>query len=347
MNYTFKPEALLILISAAILINILNFLFKKLNFCLDNLEYSKHKTVSVSEKIPLTLGFILMIFSCNFFSEDLNIILFFLSIFLLGLFSDLNLLNDAYKKFLFQFIFILLFITSIDLTISETRIGLLDNLLNYSSFSYFFTTFCLMILINGKNFIDGMNGLVIINSLLIFFVLILTADNYNLELDKKLFLNFIYILSIMLIFNFLGKSFLGDNGSFLIGAIIGYLIIIFYHNNSTVSPFFVLVLLWYPAFEILFSIIRKLIQKKSPFKPDSFHLHQLIFLFFNKKKEKKNYFNNLSSITINFFNFMFYFSGSFFIYSTKKLIFLIFLYSISYLFMYKTLFKLINKRKIN
>lgn len=339
MNYTFNLEALFIFISTVFLINILNFLFKKFNFCLDNLKYSKHKTLSVNEKIPLTLGFILVIFSCNFFSEDFNIIVFFLSIFFLGLFSDLNLLNNAYKKFLFQFIFILLFVISVDLTISTTRITLLDNLLNYSTFSYFFTTFCLMILINGKNFIDGMNGLVIVNSLLIFFILILTADNYNLEVDKKLYLNFIYILSTMLIFNFLGKSFLGDNGSFLIGAIIGYLIIIFYHNNPTISPFFILVLLWYPAFEILFSIIRKLIQKKSPFKPDSFHLHQLIFLTFNKNKKKKIYFNNLTTITINFFNFFFYFLGFLSIYSTKMLILLIFLYSIFYLFIYKKLSK--------
>jgi UDP-N-acetylmuramyl pentapeptide phosphotransferase/UDP-N-acetylglucosamine-1-phosphate transferase len=347
MNYTYNLEALFIFISTVFLINILNFLFKKLNFCIDNLEYSKHKIVSVNEKIPLTLGFILVVFSCNFFSEDFKIIIFFLSIFFLGLFSDLNLLNNAYKKFLFQFIFILLFVISVDLTISTTRITLLDNLLIYSIFSYFFSTFCLMILINGKNFIDGMNGLVIINSLLIFLILILTADNYNLELDKKLYQNFIYVLSTMLIFNFLGKSFLGDNGSFLIGAIIGYLIIIFYHNNPTISPFFILVLLWYPAFEILFSIIRKLIQKKSPFKPDSLHLHQLIFLAFNKKKEKKRYFNNLTSITINFFNFMFYFSGSFFIYSTKKLILLIFLYSLSYLFIYKSLYKLQKDNKNN
>jgi len=339
MNYTFNLEALFLFISAAILISILNILFKKLNFCLDNLTYSKHKRLSVSEKIPLTLGFILIIFSCNFFYANFNTVVFYLSIFFLGLFSDLNLLNNAYKKFLFQFIFILTFVISIDLTILETRISQLDNLLNYSAFSYFFTTFCLMILINGKNFIDGMNGLVIINSLLIFFVLILTADNYNLELDKKLYLNFIHILSTMLIFNLFGKSFLGDSGSFLIGAIIGYLIITFHHNNLAVSPFFVLLLLWYPAFEILFSIIRKLIQKKSPFKPDSYHLHQLIFLAFNKKREKKRYFNNLTSITINFFNFMFYFTGSFFIYSTKKLIVLIFLYSISYLVIYKFFYK--------
>ena len=81
MNYTLNLEALFLFISAAILISILNILFKKLNFCLDNLTYSKHKRLSVSEKIPLTLGFILIIFSCNFFYANFNTVVFYLSIF--------------------------------------------------------------------------------------------------------------------------------------------------------------------------------------------------------------------------------------------------------------------------
>lgn len=339
MNHAFNLETILLFIFVFILTICLNFLFKLSNFCLDNLEHSKHKTFAVSEKIPLSLGFILIIFSLFFFYGDLNSIIFFISIFVLGLFSDLNLLNNAYKKFFFQFLIILIFIISTELVISETRINLIDNLLKFSFLSYFFTTFCLMILINGKNFIDGMNGLVIINSLLIFIILIFAADNYNLKLDNKLYLNFIYILSIMLFFNLFGKSFLGDSGSFLIGAIIGYLVITFHNDNLAVSPFFILVLLWYPAYEILFSIIRKIKQNKSPFKPDNFHLHQLLFLSFNKKIKNKKYSNNLTSITINFFNLILYFSSLNFIYSTIKLFYLISIYSIIYIFIYNYFYR--------
>ena len=51
------------------------------------------------------------------------------------------------------------------------------------------------------------------------------------------------------------------------------------NNNYFISPYFIALLLWYPAFENLFSIIRKRIVKKDPLKPDNLHFHQLLFNF--------------------------------------------------------------------
>ena len=52
--------------------------------------------------------------------------------------------------------------------------------------------------------------------------------------------------------------YLGDGGSFLFGSIFSLILIEFYLNNpGTISSFFIVLLLWYPAFENLFSIIRK------------------------------------------------------------------------------------------
>ena len=50
-----------------------------------------------------------------------------------------------------------------------------------------------------------------------------------------------------------------------------------------VLKYFITLLLWYPAFEIFFSIIRKLNFNRSPLKPDTNHLHQLIYFFLQKK----------------------------------------------------------------
>ena len=41
-------------------------------------------------------------------------------------------------------------------------------------------------------------------------------------------------------------------------------------------------LLWYPAYETLFSIIRKVLTKKSALSPDNLHLHQLIYIYLKK-----------------------------------------------------------------
>ena len=97
--------------------------------------------------------------------------------------------------------------------------------------------------------------------------------------------------------NFFNKIYLGDNGSYFLGFVYSYLLIYIYLNNQYLSPFFIILLLWYPAFENLFSLIRKLNIKKSPFKPDQNHLHQLLFFFLKRKKIFRE--KNINSITGN------------------------------------------------
>ena len=137
------------------------------------------------------------------------------------------------------------------------------------SISLFFTLFCLMILINGTNFIDGLNGLVLTYYLMIIFII------FNLKLFEYSFLNnsgvilIMMILIYLILFNIFNQLYLGDSGSYLIGFFFGYFLLQIYENNQLISPYFIALLLWYPAFEILFSIIRKIKFKKSPFKPDN------------------------------------------------------------------------------
>ena len=108
-----------------------------------------------------------------------------------------------------------------------------------------------------------------------------------------------------------------------------------YHQNfSDISPYFVILLLWYPCFENLFSIIRKFKFNKSPIYPDSNHLHQLLFYFLNKKNKFKNvHNNNLSTIIILMINFLVLSISISDIYSTKLNIFN-FLAVIIYIFSY-------------
>ena len=62
----------------------------------------------------------------------------------------------------------------------------------------------------------------------------------------------------MIFFNFFGKSFLGDSGTYSIGFLIAIISIKFaYENYSLISPYFVASILWYPAIENLFSILRR------------------------------------------------------------------------------------------
>ena len=111
-----------------------------------------------------------------------------------------------------------------------------------------------MILLNGANFIDGLNGLllgyVIIVILLLFKLDLLQGFNFN---NDELFFLFISLM-ILLIFNYLNLFYLGDSGSYLSGIILGYILISVYNYNDFISPFFVILLLWYPCFENLFQL---------------------------------------------------------------------------------------------
>jgi UDP-GlcNAc:undecaprenyl-phosphate GlcNAc-1-phosphate transferase len=90
----------------------------------------------------------------------------------------------------------------------------------------------------------------------------------------------------LLFFNFpKAKLFLGDSGSYLIGAILSYLLI--KTSASTkffIPPFFFACIVYYIFFEVVFSFFRKLVlEKKNPFYPDSEHLHMLLFKLLKKK----------------------------------------------------------------
>ena len=103
------------------------------------------------------------------------------------------------------------------------------------------------------------------------------------------------------IFNSINKLYLGDSGSYLLGFIFGFELIN-YFNQNLISPFFVILLLWYPCFELLFSIFRKLNFNRSPLKPDSKHFHQLLYFFLNDKINRPLLSSNLTGLIINLYN---------------------------------------------
>ncbi len=192
-----------------------------------------------------------------------------------------------------------------DLKIVSSRIELFDTILGNDVFAFFFSSFCLLILINGSNFIDGLNGLLISYSLIVILILgNLGLINETIISDKHF--NFIIsFIILILLLNFFNILMLGDSGAYLIGFLLGFIIINSHANNPDISPYFYISLIWYPCFENLFSIIRKLNKKLSPLNPDNKHLHQLIF-FLIKKKLKLSIIasNNISSVALIFFNYL-------------------------------------------
>ena len=142
-----------------------------------------------------------------------------------------------------------------------------------------FVSFCILIVINGSNFLDGLNTLNIGYYLLICSIIYLLEFNNEIVLNEFVIKNFLALFLFVFLFNLFNQFYLGDAGSYLLGFLFSTFLIYLYNLNNNLSPFFIILLLWYPCYETLFSMIRKKIFNRSMMHPDTNHLHQLIFFF--------------------------------------------------------------------
>ena len=298
----------------------------------------------LNNSIPLTGGiFILLPIFLLFYNFYPYMIMSFFLLFLLGLFSDLNILAKAKYRFLIQFIIISMFVIFTQLEVLPSRIEYIDNKFQNTFYSYFFTVFCLMVLINGSNFIDGLNGLFLGYNIIILLVLI-NLDLLGLVgISNESFYILLSILSFLLLLNFSNKLFMGDGGAYSLSFLLGYILITIYNKNQIVSPYFIIVLLWYPCFENLFSILRKFLINKNPMKPDNSHLHHYLYMLIKKKLGLNNLLsNNLSSLMINSFNLFIFYFASLNLYHTQTQLIILFLSIITYLIIFFTLKKILS-----
>jgi UDP-N-acetylmuramyl pentapeptide phosphotransferase/UDP-N-acetylglucosamine-1-phosphate transferase len=320
----------------------INFFFRYQNFLVD-LKILKHKTYISKNSVPLSGGFLIFCYLL-LFTDIIFLKLIFFFIFVLGVLSDLFVISNPLKKMILQIFITLLFVIFSGIYIHSTKIIFIDYFLQYRFFAIFFTCFCLLILINGSNFMDGVNTLVVGYYILVILSILYLGSNNEINYNFNNYYNLLLVLLILFFFNALSKIYLGDSGVFLLSFAIGYYLIDFSNHNlevyKFVSPIFIMLLLWYPAFENLFSILRKKYNKVSPYEPDNKHLHHLLFSFLsNKTKKNVNFLNTLTGIIINFYNFLiFYFSLSFYE-NSKFLGYMIILNVFTYLSFYFFLYK--------
>ena len=339
----------LILILNLFLFYLINLILIKKNILLDLKKSSLHKQLINYDAVPISGGIILLI-NCIFFNllNNLTNLILILIIFFIGLFADLQKLNSPIKRLIFQLLTILIFVTINDMLVRSIRITFVDIYLSYDLISILFTSFCLLILINGSNFIDGAN-LQCSGYYFAILTILISLNSGVLSINNFEIINVLYpfLLSFFL-FNYFNKSYFGDGGSYLLSFVVGYLIISL-QINANISPYFVVLVLWYPAFENLFSILRRIRSSNLRLdQPDLLHFHHLLFKFLNKKFTlSKNLSSSLPSIIINLFNVIIFYIGSFFLYSTFILVILIFICVIIYTSLYFILLRRSKLKTIN
>ena len=318
----------------------LNKLFINKNLLLSH-SGDKHQEFASKKSVPLIGGIFLVILFILFLVklEKYYEIMIIFSIFLLGIFTDLKILKSPKKRLLIQALFVILLTFFSKLEIIDTRVDFFNFILEYKFINFCFVVFCLLILMNGSNFIDGLNGLLVGYFIMITIILIKIGffQYHDAKYDEILF--FLSVLFLVFFFNISNKLYLGDSGVYAISIFFGLMIIDFHQNYPTIPPYFFILLLWYPCFENLFSIIRKFRFKRSPISPDTNHLHQLLFYFLKRKNKCTDLMNNnFSSFIILLFNFLIFCISLNDIYSTKLQIMIIFFSIIFYVIIYIYLF---------
>jgi UDP-N-acetylmuramyl pentapeptide phosphotransferase/UDP-N-acetylglucosamine-1-phosphate transferase len=322
---------ILVLLSASIL----NYILVKKKLFL-NFKGDVHQKFVSSGGIPLSGGLILIFTS--YYYLNLLYVTFVFFIFLVGFLSDIKIVNSPKLRFIIQTLIVFSVIYFSSITVPQTKINFLDQLLTNNIFRIFFTIFCILIVVNGYNFIDG------VNTSLIGYCLIISSSLYYLDLNNVevsqiiKFYNLIPVLLALFILNFFNKLYMGDGGSYFLGLLFALCLINTYQINNNISPFFIVCLLWYPAFENLFSILRKKVFSRSPFEPDTKHLHQIIFFYLkNKSNIKSIYLNTVTGTIINFYNCISVAIATQFYNHTKIQILIIIFNIIIYIFFYSRL----------
>lgn len=133
---------------------------------------------------------------------------------------------------------------------------------------------------HAVNIIDGYNGLsgFFIAAVLAAMGIVAWQAGDGLVLRVSL----IAMASVLgfLVWNFpYGRIFLGDSGAYFLGFLVAELSILLVHRNPEVSAWCPLLLMVYPVWETVFSMIRRGseggLQRMG--QPDALHLHQLIY----------------------------------------------------------------------
>lgn len=181
--------------------------------------------------------------------------------------------------------------------------------------SYFAVPFAILIIIsvmNAINLIDGIDGLAASISWIIFGLFGYTFYITNHFFLVLLCLTMLGAISGFLIFNLsknpLKKTFMGDTGSMILGLLIGTLAIRFLALSPESLdrlplepenlPIVVLALLIVPFFDTARVFFLRIMNGKSPFKPDRNHIHHIIVDKFEMSHRRASFFIGIAHFLI-------------------------------------------------
>lgn len=333
-----------LIFTLCLLINCILFIFVRNNqlIAIKHYKYLNIQQIHNSSDVHLRIGWLFILFNsiliCFFYESYFfnNFLIILLPIFFIGFFYDLFLSNDVFFRFL-----LLSVISALATNYLFFELPDLNNLFGIDTTLFFkitFYFFCFLVLMNGYNFIDGSNGLIIFYTLFISLSLVFVSIFYlNSYWIENIYLNLISLF-IVLLFNYpRGIVFMGDAGAYLL-AILSSILTIKFVTSTTTNYWFLVSIFFLPAFEVLFSVSRKILESKNPLQADNKHMHHLIYAWLS------DHYPNLSTLAINniiviFYTpfFIFFCINSFYFFNEHVTFFIISIQLFYYLLIYRLL----------
>ena len=225
--------------------------------------------------INLLLFLIIYFFTNSYIIFETFLPYLFLGSFLFyffGLIDDIKDLNSN-LKFITE-ILIITFLVFLDkiILIEKIYFQSLDLTITLGSYSHIFTIISITIFLNALNMYDGIN-LQCGSYCLIVFLSLLFFSQQNI-----LLICLIISLISFLYLNYKSRLFLGDNGTYLLGFIISYLVIYTAKSGNyyELSADKILILMLFPGLDLIRLFVVRLIKKKHPFSSDRYHIHHIL-----------------------------------------------------------------------
>ena len=255
------------------IINLYDFPDKKLKFHKKKIPLIGGSILILNILFLILIEFIFRIKIFVFFqslNEIFSFFLILLSFFILGFYDDKYKIKPSYKFFFSILISLFYIIINNNILIKSFSLSIYEHKIFLETFSVLFTIFCIIVLINSLNFFDGINGQLLIFSLLVFSYLLLKTNRYE-------FYVFIIIIILFCLFlNLRNQIFLGDNGVYVLSVIL--ITSIIYENNVYKNFAYadeIFFCYYYPE-RFNQTYIFKVDQEKNPFYGDRNHIHHLM-----------------------------------------------------------------------
>lgn len=270
-------------------------------------HFEKHGISQVSASrlggaviIGLSLAFLLSKFFTGYEFSDVGPLgvhpwawLAFIACSITGLVEDLDndLLSPHTRLMMVGMFFGLTFLIWPNTIPSNLGYAPLDWLLSNAFLGWLIAVFFAVGFINAINMADGANGLVP-------GIVFIASIIYSSLIGALVWEILSIVTGVFLLFNVIsGKLFLGDAGSYGLGAVL--VLAGFYAVNSgRVGIEYAAVMMSYPCLELVSSMIRRKIAGRSMFKADNYHMHNYIHMRLKDKTKSRVAANSLTGLII-------------------------------------------------